>query len=828
MKNIHLICNSHIDPVWLWEWEEGAAEAISTFRVAADFCENYDGFVFNHNEVILYRWIEEYDQDLFKRIQRLVKEGKWHIMGGWYLQPDCNMPSGESLVRQALVGLNYFKEKFDARPTTAINFDSFGHSRGLVQILKKAGYDSYLFTRPEKDKPCPLPADDFIWVGLDGSEVMGHRAYSSYMTLRGEARNKIESWIQGHPDTDTGLILWGIGNHGGGPSKIDMKNIAELASETSEYNLIHSVPEEYFAQKAEHINELPRFEAALNPHSVGCYTSQIRIKQKHRKLENELYMTEKMLSIAAMQGLCVYPNEEINEAVRDLLVSEFHDILPGSSIEPVESMALRLMDHGLEILSRLKARAFFALTSGQKKAEEGQYPIMVFNPHPYPVTGILECEFQLADQNWDDDYFMPKIMQNGSEIPNQTEKENCNLPLDWRKRVVFYATLEPGKMNRFDAVFTRIPRKPVPKLCEKDGFITFITPDIKVRINTKTGLMDEYSADGKGYIKEKAFRLLVIQDIADAWGMRVNQFRDVIGEFTLMNPEEGTAYSGVTEKVLPSVRVIEEGAVRTVVEAVFSYNNSLAHVQYKLPAQGSEIEITVRVNWNEPDKMIKLSVPTNICEGKYIGQVAYGVDKLADTGVEVVSQKWSGLFDNEHNQALTVINDGVYGSDCKGGELRLSLLRSPAYSAHPIKERTVMPQDRFTPHMDQGERLYTFWVQAGRADERRVAIDREALIHNEKPFALSFYPSGEGKDIKQGVVLSGEGLQATALKKEDNGEDYVLRLYNPTNKTITQDCVIDCLGIEEEVLVKPYEIKTYKIVMDKKTMTEYGLMEEKA
>ena len=107
---------------------------------------------------------------------------------------------------------------------------------------------------------------------------------------------------------------------------------------------------------------------------------------------------------------------------------------------------------------------------------------------------------------------------------------------------------------------------------KKDGFITFITQDIKVMINTKTGFMDEYSADGKNYIKEKAFRLLVIQDIADAWGMWVHQFRDVIGEFTLMTPEEGTAYSGVTEKILPSVRVIEEGAVRTVVEAVFSYN----------------------------------------------------------------------------------------------------------------------------------------------------------------------------------------------------------------------------------------------------------------
>ena len=94
MKRLHLVCNAHIDPLWLWELEEGISAALSTFRVAADFCEFYDGYVFNHNEAMLYEWVEEYEPELFERIQRLVKEGKWHIMGGWYLQPDCNMPSG--------------------------------------------------------------------------------------------------------------------------------------------------------------------------------------------------------------------------------------------------------------------------------------------------------------------------------------------------------------------------------------------------------------------------------------------------------------------------------------------------------------------------------------------------------------------------------------------------------------------------------------------------------------------------------------------------------------------------------------------------------------
>ncbi len=139
MKTLHLICNAHIDPVWQWDWEEGAAEAVSTFRIAAAFAQEFDAFVFNHNEALLYRWIEEYEPPLFAQIQALVRDGKWHIMGGWYLQPDCNLPSGESFVRQILLGRRYFQEKFGVEPRTAINFDPFGHSRGLVQILAKSG-----------------------------------------------------------------------------------------------------------------------------------------------------------------------------------------------------------------------------------------------------------------------------------------------------------------------------------------------------------------------------------------------------------------------------------------------------------------------------------------------------------------------------------------------------------------------------------------------------------------------------------------------------------------------------------------------------------------
>ena len=150
-KTIHLLCNSHLDPAWLWPWQEGAAEALALARTVVDLCERYPGFVFNRNEAMFYHWIAEYDAVLLERIRRLVRAGAWHVMGGWYVQPDCNMPCGESFVRQILTGKRYFKQTFGVDATTAVNLDSFGHSRGLVQILAKSGYDSYLFCRPSRN-----------------------------------------------------------------------------------------------------------------------------------------------------------------------------------------------------------------------------------------------------------------------------------------------------------------------------------------------------------------------------------------------------------------------------------------------------------------------------------------------------------------------------------------------------------------------------------------------------------------------------------------------------------------------------------------------------
>jgi len=824
-KNLHLVCNAHLDPVWLWEWEEGAAAAISTFRTAAALCEEYGAFVFNHNEVILYRWVEEYEPELFRRIQRLVGEGKWHIMGGWYLQPDCNMPNGESFVRQILAGRSYFQEKFGATPTTAINFDPFGHTRGLVQILKKSGYDSYLFCRPNQ-QDCPLPNDDFTWVGFDGSEIAGHRSSSFYNHSLGKAREKVEKWIAGNPEKPVGLVLWGVGNHGGGPSRQDLDQLAALIAECQTHSISHSSPEAYFRELRESGATLPRHENDLNPWAPGCYTSQIRIKQKHRLLENALYQAEKMAAAAELAGLTVYPREEFREAMFDLLHAEFHDILPGSSIQPVEEAALRLMDHGLEILSRVRARTFFALSSGQPKAEEGHIPILVYNPHPFPVRTLVECELQLADVNWAEDSFtVPIVHHAGNRIPCQTEQELSSLNLDWRKRSVFLAELAPSQMNRFDCTLQTLHGRPKSALKPRRGRFEFRTKDLQVDINCATGLIDRYSAGGRMFLKKEAFKLLVIEDNEDPWEIRYKSFRNVAGEFSLMPAVESTEFAGVATGMLKPVRIIEDGDVRTVVEAIFEYHHSFAVVHYKIPKAGAEIELAVRVYWNEKSKMLKLAVPTVFKNAECTGQVAYGAGRMP-VEREAVAQKWAAVMSEHDDAAFTCINTGTYGLDFAGGELRISMLRGPAYSGHPIEERVVVPQDRCTPRIDQGERMFRFWFCGGHRRERLDAVDREALVKNEHPFALSFFPSGAGTAPKPLVTLSDDVTQITAFKKAEASEDYILRLFEPTGQPRAATVSFPGLSFEKRIKLGPFELKTFRLDVKNKTLAETDLLEQ--
>ncbi len=795
-RKIYLICNAHLDPMWLWEWEEGAAEAISTFRTAAKLCREFDAFIFNHNEALLYQWVEEYEPSLFEEIKELVKLGKWKIIGGWYLQPDCNMPSGEGFVRQINYGNAYFMEKFGVKPETAVNFDSFGHNRGLVQVLNKCGYKNYLICRPTWLNAISLP-DEFKWVGYDGSEVYVRRHFELYNSPLGRAEDKIRYLLDERKDNPL-FILWGVGNHGGGPSRKDLDDIDKLIKEKEKENIKikHSYPDEYFNEISKS-NET--VNVSLNPVNTGCYTSQILVKQAYRSIENELFKVEKMCSCATLKGLMEYP-EELAQVEKDMIFLQFHDILPGSGIKPVQDKALKIADHGMEILSKLRMRAFFALSTQIGYKANGNYPVLVYNPHPYTTDDVIDCEFNMADQNWNDTFTEMEVYCNGERVPSQIEKEKCNLNLDWRKHVVFRAKLKPASMNLFECKPKVVPipskDRPIPDKLDMGKYT--------VSFDKKEGFINGLFINNKNLIKGNAFVPAVFSDTEDAWAMRPFQderLGNFIGDFKLLSEDVGSEFSGV-KNIIPSIRIIEDGEVRTVVECVLGYKQSKLIETYFLYKDMNRLDVNIKVFFMEKDKCLKLRIPYNF-DGDFIGQQVFGKEKLRMNGGEAVFQNWCGIVGKE---SLYVMNKGTYGGSCENNELLLTLLRTPAFTGHPINDRDILKQDRYTDRMDLGEREFSFSLCFNENSEK---VNTLATEFNQPAVTMSFFPNGKGESDSV-IELSNEDIDLVAFKKSKQG--YLIRLFNPLDKSVETQVKIALCGINESIKFGAYEVKTFRLI----------------
>ncbi|MDY7108922.1 MAG: glycoside hydrolase family 38 C-terminal domain-containing protein, partial [Planctomycetota bacterium] len=768
--------------------------------------------------------VEDYEPDLFARIQRLVRDGRWHIMGGWYLQPDCNMPGGESFVRQILLGRRYFRDKFGVEPTTAMNLDSFGHTRGLVQILARSGYDSYLYCRP-KPHETNLPGDAVTWIGFDGSRITAVCASVHYNSPPGGARRKIEDWLAGRELQPCMIAPWGVGNHGGGPSRRDLADLAGLMRDRPDLDIRHSTPEAFFGNLHSIDTPLPEHDRDLNPWAVGCYTSMMRVKRDHRALENDLFMAEKMASTAALQGLMPYPRADLHDAACDLAAAQFHDALAGTSIEPVERAVLRSLGHGLTITSRIRARAFFALSAGQREARAGEFPILVFNPHPYPVRAIVECELQPHWPHRTRGSLQPIVSRDGRNIAAQAERPYCNINEDHRKRIVFDALLRPGRMNRFDCRLDLAPRPPRRKVRVRDNAIRLKTADLELVISMRTGLIDRYRVHGVDCLKPGACRLLLLEDDADPWGMKVTRFRNVLERSRLMSKRDAARLAGHDNDSLPAVRVIEDGPVRTVIEAMLRVSSSFASYRYKVPKSGGEMELEARICWNETDRMLKLSFPTLLASSSCLGQTAFGACELPANGDEAVAHKWAAVLSTNGTHAFTCINDATYGLDMNRGELRISLLRAPAHAGHPVDGDPITCPDRYTPRIDQGHHIFRFWLNAGPASSRLARVDREALAKAEAPMVLSFSPSGAGRLPAPGVALSDRTVQVSAIKYAEDNDDLIIRLYEPSGRKRTTTVSVPSAYANITVTLTPFEIKTLRWERDAARFIEVDLPE---
>ncbi|MCL5270827.1 MAG: alpha-mannosidase, partial [bacterium] len=248
---VHLIGNAHLDPVWLWRWTEGCQEARATFRSALDRMNEFPDFIFTCAQAALYQWIEEIDPAMFEEIRARVREGRWVIAGGWWMQPDCNIPGGESFARQALYSQRYFQSRFGARARVGYNVDSFGHNLMLPQLLTKAGMDAYVMMRPGPGENDTIPRGAFWWESPDGSRVLtfriyqgpGFAAYGNFGPLDEKIKAHAGILTDAQPLT---MAFYGVGNHGGGPTIENIHEIHRLQAAGEGPQLLFSSPNAFF------------------------------------------------------------------------------------------------------------------------------------------------------------------------------------------------------------------------------------------------------------------------------------------------------------------------------------------------------------------------------------------------------------------------------------------------------------------------------------------------------------------------------------------------------------------------------------------------------
>lgn len=765
MKNLHLICNAHIDPVWQWTWDEGISSAISTFKSAADLADEFD-YIFCHGESLLYETIEKNVPALFQKIQHLVKIGKWHISGGWYIQPDCLMPCGETIKRNIEEGRRYFKEKFGVTPTVATNFDSFGHSIGLVQIMAKARFKGYLICRPKKDVQIEYPSRFFKWISPDGSSVIA--SYSeTYNSLLGKAAEKITKEIGGKAVgmlgaessgkenktlNDVDYVLWGVGNHGGGPSRKDLQDIKNL--EIKDYNIIHSTPEDLFDDDIEVKGELKSSLVTCMP---GCYSSMARIKQAYRRTENMFYATEKMISAAILNGF--RPDmRDFKEAEKKLLLATFHDILPGTCIADGEREGLGLLAACEKTLRDYRTNAFLYLVMGKPCAKIGEFPVFVFNYAAYETESIIETEFSLADQNWDENVvYVPHIYdKNGMELPCQQIKENSNLNLDWRKRIIFKGRLKPLAITRFTIK---------------------VTAESKIKKQAKSTDLNLTLKDN--ILLDKSAVLETYDDTADPWGMSDKELIS-LGDnpvyFRLMDENEIRDFCAVKESVSP-VREIENGDVLKCVEGIYTNGNSNAVLQYRIFKNEPYADIKTIIEFTDKNKLVrlKLPIPDEFKGGTVVGDGPYVWEEKPVKG-EITFQKWIGI--KKGDKIFSVINDGVYAGKTDGEYLYITLLRGSGYCVHPIGERELYPQDRYLPRIDCGRYEYNFRIFSGDIYE----VCKMAEEFNNPPYALNIFPAGGKEKNDLNISVMDNIIISSAITCEN--DESKITAYNPSDKIV--------------------------------------------
>ncbi len=759
--------HAHIDTAWLWPLAETKRKCVRTFSSVLRLMDAYPEFIFACSQAQQLAWIKAEYPGLYARIQAKVKNGKFVPVGGTWVEPDTNIPCGESLVRQFLYGQMFFQQEFGAISSIFWEPDVFGYSAALPQIMRQAGVQYFLTQKLSWNEFNKPDRHTFTWEGLDGSQVLAHFPpvdnYNSVADVHDVLHNVRN--FKDHERTNQSYLLFGYGDGGGGPSTEMLEQIKRMSDVDGLPLVVQRTPQQFFERAAADLQDSTRWVGELYfENHRGTYTSQAALKQGNRRCEEMLHDAEFLTCLAWLKAELPYPHSQLTNLWQQVLTNQFHDILPGSSINEVNLEANQTYQSVLSQASRLRDQALNSLLP-----EKG-----------LTLVNTLGCRRREVIS-------APK----GEDLPDGLVV--VEIP------AFALVSLEKSLVNETRTV----------SVVESAGGLVLENEMVRVRISAQgqvTSLFHK-NADRECIPPgEVANRFMVYEDLPaeyDAWNVDV-----YYAEKILQKP------------VATNLSVLENGPLRVkvAVEMAVGEKSRLWQI-ISLTSISAQVEFETRVDWQEDHSFLRVDFPLNLRAQQASFETQFGlVQRSTHTNTsyelaqfEVPAQRWADLSEPDFGVAL--LNNCKYGYACKDGTLSLSLLRSPT------------EPDIFA---DRGEHNFAYALLPHALTAQLSALWWLAACFNQ-PLLLAEGRSRQ--DLLKNAEVDAPNVVLDTIKLAEDGNGLILRLYEAAGCAthfilrvhgIQQGWECNLLEQNDELLViandriegdiRPFQIKTLRLL----------------
>ena len=834
---IHAAGNAHIDAAWMWPWTETVDVVHRTFETALQLMNEYPGYTYSQSAAAYSEWMEQKYPEVFEGTRRRVQEGRWELTGGMWVEPDLNLPDGESQVRQLLVGKEYFKQKFGVDVRVGWNPDSFGFNWQLPQIYKKSGVDFFVTHKMHWNETNQLPLKLFWWQAPDGSRVLTYFPHGYGRHLEPvEMASDLADAVSLNPGATTLLHLYGVGDHGGGPTRDMLDAGTHWMQDSAVYPRLEFGPAlSFFEQMAARVDtkdapvwnyesmaqgglKLPQPPAGLVSLPVwndelyleyhrGVYTTQAQHKANMRQSEEWMLNAEKYATLSWLGGQD-YPAPALNEAWKKVLFNQFHDLAAGSGIAVIYKDAQHDYDQVHWTTNEVTGAALANLASHVNTQVAAGVPFLVWNPMGWKRDDLVEATLQMPQ---DSPRGVAVLDSRGQVVPAQVLSSD---ELTHTYHLLLHVSDAPAL--GYKLLHMVQGARPFPSDLKASG-MTMENAFLRVTVDAKTGCITSI------YDKKSHFESLA----PGACGNMLETFADNPAEYDAWNIDPGTLDHPAPMIQTDSVRLVEAGPLRSVIE-VHSHSTQSKFVQsITLYAGMPRIDVINDFDWHETHVLLKVAFPLAVSSKMATYEIPYGTierpttrdNPIESAKFEVPAIRWADLGDGAHG--FTLINDSKYGYDAKGNVLRLTLLRSP------------LDPD---PNADRGHQHFAYSLYPHTGAWRDALCVRHGFDFNYRLSALQVEAhTGELPHEHSFVSIEPSNLALTAMKESEDGKSLILRFYEWAGKQTTAQISVpagassaveanlmeqeqgDPLRIEDsQVLfpVTPYSINTLRLTYD--------------